>query len=53
MATELVKSLKRLYERGVKGQSPSITLEQVKERVKKGTIDTEQYTYITGLVYEE
>ena len=41
----LVNSLKRLYEKG------TLTLEQMKERVTKGTITTEEYEYITGEVY--
>lgn len=41
----LVESLKRLY---VKGR---LTLEQVNERVSKGTITEAEYLYITGQEY--
>lgn len=41
----LVESLKRLYEKG------KLTLEQVRERVEKGTITPEEYKYITGEDY--
>lgn len=37
----LVESLKRLYENGKIGKKPSITLEQAKQRVVKGTITVE------------
>lgn len=47
MASMLVDSLKRLYEKG------SLTLEQIKERVEKGTISEKEYEYITGEEYEE
>ena len=42
----LVKSLKRLYEKG------RLTKEQIRERVEKGTITEEEYEYITGEPYE-
>lgn len=48
----LVNSLKRLYENGLAGKKPSITKEQVKERVAKGTIDESEYEEITGETYE-
>lgn len=38
----LVESLKRLYEAG------RLTLEQVQERLAKGTITQEEYDYIVG-----
>ena len=41
----LVESLKRLYDRN------RLTLEQVGERVSKGTISEAEYKYITGQVY--
>ena len=41
----IVKSIKRLYEAG------RLTLEQVRERVVKGTINEEEYEYITGEPY--
>lgn len=44
--TTLVKSLKRLYESG------RLTKEQIAQRVEKGTIDTEDYEYITEEAYE-
>lgn len=44
--TTLVKSLKRLYESG------RLTKEQIVQRVEKGTIDTEDYEYITEETYE-
>lgn len=43
----LVESLKRLYTKG------TLTMEQVKERVLKGTIDETEYRYITGKEYAE
>lgn len=43
----LVNSLKRLYEAG------KLTKEQLAERVKKGTIDEEEYKEITGEAYGE
>lgn len=48
----LVESLKRLYENGKIGKKPSITLEQAKQRVVKGTITEEEYEYIVGEPYE-
>ena len=42
----LVESLKRLYEAG------RLSLDQMKERVKKGTITEDEYKYITGKDYE-
>lgn len=42
MATTLVESLKRLYEKG------RLTKEQIAERVTKGTITEADYEYITG-----
>lgn len=42
----LVNSLKRLYENG------TLTKEQIKDRVAKGTIDADEYSYITGEAYE-
>lgn len=41
----LVKSLKRLYEKG------RLTKEQIEERVVNGTITEEEYEYITGEEY--
>lgn len=41
----LVQSLKRLYEKG------KITLEQVRERVAKGSISGDEYETITGMEY--
>ena len=41
----LVESLKRLYKKG------SLTLEQVRERVEKGSISESEYEYITGKWY--
>ena len=38
----LVESMRRLYRAG------KITLEQVKERLAKGEITTEEYDYIVG-----
>ena len=46
MASILVNSLKRLYE------SSKLTKEQIAERVEKGSIDAEEYAYITGEEYE-
>lgn len=43
----LVESLKRLYKRG------TLTLEQVAERVAKGSISADEYKYITGEAYPE
>lgn len=45
-AIALVKSLKRLYESG------RLTIAQMAERVKKGTISEEDYETITGEAYE-
>ncbi len=42
----LVESLKRLYTKG------SLTKEQIRERVEKGTISKDEYKYITGEDYE-
>lgn len=41
----LVESLKRLYKKG------SLTKQQIRERVEKGTITEEDYEYITGEKY--
>lgn len=41
----LVESLKRLYLKG------KLTKEQIKARVVKGTITTDEYKYITGEDY--
>ena len=49
----IVKSLKRLYENGLEGKKPSLTKEQIGERVKKGTITQEEYEAITGEKYGE
>lgn len=38
----LVESLKRLYKRG------TLVKRQIKERVTKGSISTQEYEYITG-----
>ena len=43
----IVKSIKRLYESG------RLTKEQVRERVEKGTITTDEYDYIVGEPYED
>lgn len=43
---KLVDSLKRLY------KAKRLTKEQLKERVTKGTISTDEYEKITGEVYE-
>lgn len=43
----LVESLKRLYE------LKSLNLLQIKERLLKGTINEQEYRYITGLEYSE
>lgn len=43
----LVESLKRLYNRG------RLTIEQVAERVTKGSISADEYQYITGEEYSE
>lgn len=42
----LVESLKRLYERD------KLTLEQVEERVVKGSISAGEFQYITGAEYD-
>lgn len=42
----LVESLKRLYECG------RLTKEQIAQRVVKGTINEEEYKYITGEEYK-
>ena len=42
----LINSLKRLYKSG------QLTLEQMKERVQKGTISEEDFEAITGEVYD-
>lgn len=47
MARTLVESLKRLYEKG------RLTIEQVAERVTKGSISADEYQYITGEEYSE
>lgn len=41
----VVESLKRLYKKG------SLTKEQIRERVEKGTITKDEYKYITGEDY--
>lgn len=43
----LVESLKRLYTK------KKLTIEQVAERVTKGSISAEEYVYITGEEYPE
>lgn len=43
----LVESLKRLYSKG------RLTIEQVAERVTKGSISADEYQYITGEEYSE
>lgn len=43
----MVQSFKRLYESG------KLTVEQISERVQTGKIDTIEYEYITGEVYEK
>lgn len=43
----LVESLKRLYKKG------TLTLEQVAERVTKGSISAEEYEYITEEKYPD
>lgn len=45
MARILVNSLKRLYTNG------RLTIEQIAERVAKGSITAEEYLYITGEEY--
>ena len=45
MARILVNSLKRLYDNG------RLTIEQIAERVEKGSITTDEYLYITGEEY--
>ena len=52
MASMLIDSLKRLYDNGLKGKSPSLTKDRIKERVSKGTITEADYKYITGEDYE-
>lgn len=47
MASILVNSLKRLYESG------RLAKEQIAQRMEKGTIDQDDYQYITGEVYVE
>lgn len=49
----IVKSLKRLYENGLEGKKPSLTKEQIAERVTKGTITEEEYTDIVGEDYKK
>ncbi len=43
----LIKSLKRLYEKGF------LTIEQIAERVEKTSISAEEYEHITCKKYEE
>lgn len=43
--TALVESIKRLFEK------EKLSLEQVGQRVEKGTIDSQEYKYITGREY--
>mgnify|MGYP005795766617 CR=1 FL=1 len=43
----LVESLKRLYNKD------RLTMGQVAERVTKGSISAEEYTYITGEEYSD
>ncbi len=43
----LVESLKRLYQKG------TLTVEQIAERVTKGSISAEEYVYITGKKYSD
>ena len=43
----LVEILKRLYSKG------RLTIEQVAERVTKGSISADEYQYITGEEYSE
>lgn len=47
MASILVDSLKRLYEKG------TLSEEQIKERVEKGSITEDDYEYITGEEYTD
>lgn len=47
MARTLAESLKRLYEKN------RLTIEQVAERVTKGSISADEYQYITGEEYSE
>lgn len=47
----LVESLKRMYGNGLKDKTPSVTKEQVAERVAKGSISANEYKYITGEEY--
>lgn len=42
----LVASLKRLYEKG------KLTIDQIADRVDRGSISNEEFTTITGKVYE-
>lgn len=51
MANILVQSMKRLYENGLRGKTPSVTKEQAAERVKTGKITEADYEYITGEAY--
>lgn len=44
----LVKSLKRLYERG----SAAVTIEKLQNMVSDKTITEEDYLYITGMEYK-
>lgn len=43
----LVESLKRLYNKG------SLDKQAIRDRVAKGTINADEYAYITGEPYEE
>ena len=45
----LVKSLKRLYEKG----SAVVTIEKLRSMVEEGKITAEEYEYITGEPYNE
>lgn len=47
----LVESLKRMYGNCLKDKTPSVTKEQVAERVAKGSISADEYKYITGEEY--
>lgn len=42
MMSTLVESLKRLYRKG------TLTVKQIRDRVSKGTITEEEFSYITG-----